>query len=213
MEDMLEATTELNNSVVSNANFTQEIAINQNDVTISWQPFANGLSNQQDNVILEFQNGNLVMYSGLLSVYTIGKTAVNISEQSAIQIATENAEACSYQIDNETISNVTILDNQAIANLTLQNRGNATLYPLWNILLPLDRLYPGGVTSFRVLIWADTGDVSSITPVGSYGVGTDPSATPNTPSTQSTTDSIAVIIAAVAATIAVSSYLFYKRKR
>lgn len=50
-------------------------------------------------------------------------------------------------------------------------------------MLPLDKEYPGGVTAFRVTIWADTGEISYFTPIGFYG---DPNAVAS-PEPQQTT--------------------------
>ena len=39
------------------------------------------------------------------------------------------------------------------------------LYPLWDIVLYFDKLYPGNVYGLWIKIWADTGKVSKITPM------------------------------------------------
>ena len=216
MRSMLESVTELQSSKTSNADFTQEIAVKGNDVTISWAPFANGLTNQQNQLILEFKDGNLMFFADYLGMYKIGSSDVKISEQEAVQIAKERARAFSWVQDNETVSNVTVLDNPFIAKLSLQNRGNATLYPLWEIKLALDKMYPGGVTSFQVFIWADTGEVSSVKPIGVLGVhdAATESPTTNTLSTQEAPEyGLAIAIVLVAATIVILGYLRYKRKR
>ncbi|MFW6110966.1 MAG: hypothetical protein ACOC6H_02905, partial [Thermoproteota archaeon] len=142
----------------------------------SWRPFAHGLSNQQNQLLLKFEDGRLMHYADYLGIYEIGSSEVNISEEEAIQIAMDQARAFSWEAGNETVSNVTVLDSPVKASVSLQNRGNRTLYPLWDIRLPLDQLYPGGITGFHVLLWADTGEVQDITPIGFYGnPGTAPS--------------------------------------
>lgn len=225
-QNMLNSVTALQNSKTTNAGYTQEIAVSGNTLKISWEPFANGLSNQQNKLTLEFQNGNLEFFCNFLDMYQIGSSEVKISEAQAIQIAAERARAFSWVQDNETVSNVTVLDKLAIASISLQNRGNNTLYPKWNILLPCDKEYPGGVTAFRATIWADTGEISYFTPIGFYG---DPIAVPSptpqqtpqptTPAASENNQAAApdsfIIGAALAATtiIIIVGYLFYKRKR
>jgi len=210
VRSMLDTVTELRNSKTTISDFTQEIAVSGNTVRISWEPFANGLSNPQNKLLLEFQNGKLTFFYNCLGLFKIGSADVKISEQEAIQIATEHARNYSWEVGNETISNANVLDTPVIANLSLQNRGNNILYPYWNIWLPLDKIYPGGVTSFHVTIWADTGEVAFIAPIG---YGGDPNAVPSE-SQETTSDySLAIAITLITATAVIVSYLFYKRKR
>jgi hypothetical protein len=225
-QNMLNSITELQNSKTTNGGYTQEIATSGNTLKISWEPFANGLSNPQNKLTFEFKNGNLEFFCNYLDMYQIGSSEVKISEEQAIQIAAERARAFSWAQDNETVSNVTVLDKIAIASISLQNRGNNTLYPKWNILLPLDKEYPGGITAFRATIWADTGEISYFTPIGFYGdpiavPPSEPQQTP-TPTTQGASennqaaapDSFIIGAAIVATTIIIIvGYLFYKRKR
>jgi hypothetical protein len=220
MRSMLNSVTELQNSKTSNANFTQEIAVNGNDVTMSWEPFANGLSNQQNKLYLEFKDGNLMFFADYLGTYNIGSAEIKISEQEAIKIAIEHARAYSYMQGDETVSNITVLDSPVIANISLQNRGNNTLYPLWDIRLPLDKMYPGGVTAFHVSIWADTGEVSYITPIGYGGdpnaVAPESQAATPSPTQVALDHSLAIVAALVAATATVvviaASVLFIKKR-
>lgn len=215
MQSMLESVTEVKNSKTSTADFTQEIAVSGNTVRISWEPFANGLSNPQNKLTLEFDGGNLKFFADYLGMFTIGSSEAKISEQEAIQIAIEHAQAFSWVQDNVTVSNVTVLSDPVIANLTLQNRGNATLYPYWDIWLPLDKMYPGGVTAFHVSIWADTGEVAYITPIGS---NSDPTTinqhSSGTTQQQLSSDyTLAIAITLITATAVSVGFLFFRRKR
>lgn len=213
LRSMLDAVTELESSKNTVGDFTQEITVSGNVVRISWEPFANGLSNPQNKLTLEFKDGNLMFFCDYLDMFKIGSAEVKISEQKAIQIAIDHARAYSWQVGNETVSNVNILDSPIIANISLQNRGNNTLYPYWDIWLPLDKMYSGGVTAFHVGIWADTGEVAFISPIGYYGV-------PNTDSSGSQTTlqpaldlHLAIAIALIAAPTVIICYLFHKHKR
>lgn len=169
LRSMLDSINELEASKISNANYAQEISVSGNTVTISWEPYANGLSNQQDKLTLEFKEGHLTFFCNYLDQYTLGDLEVKISEAQAIQIAAERVETFSYEQNNVSVSNMTALKESAITELTLQRKINNTLYPHWNILMPLDKMYPGGVTAFRIMLWADTGEVTVVTPVGFYG--------------------------------------------
>jgi len=214
MQSMLDTITELKNSKITTGNITQEIAIDENVVSIKWEHFTNNIRSQQNSLKLEFKNGNLMYYADYLGIYEIGSTDIIISEQKAIQIAIEHARAYSWQAGNETVSNVTVLDSPVITDISLQIRGNFTKYPLWEIWLPLDKVYPGGITSFHVLIWADNGKVAYITPIGFYG---DPTAVPSEsqegtlPAQAAPEYSLAIVTAA--AIIVILGYLLFRRRR
>ena len=209
---MLNDVTELKSSKSVNAEFTQEIAISDNTARISWEPYANGLSNPQNKLTLEFKDGNLLFFADFLGLFTIGSSDVIITEKDAIQIAIEHTREFTWEEDGETITNVNVLDSPIIANISLQNRGNNTLYPYWDIWLPLDKMYPGGVTGFHVSIWADTGELSFITPIGYLGKP-DAASLDSQTTQQGSNYGFVVGIMLIAATAAIASYLFYKRKR
>jgi hypothetical protein len=229
-QSMLGSVADLTVSEISNANWTQKIANNGNIVTMTWEPFANGLSQPQNNLHLEFQNGNLHFFSNFLGLYEIGGSDVKISEEQAIQIAVEHARNFSYVQKNVTVSNFDILQNIATAKISLGVRGNNTLYPYWNIMVPLAKEYPGGVTYFRVIMWADTGEITTFSPMGSYGVSNDDgsNAIPSSEPQQTTsptanppsairnalmTSGLMIGLAMVAVVIIVAGYLFFKRKK
>lgn len=54
----LDTVSELENSKITVNDFTQEIVINENSVSVTWEPFVNCLSNQQNKLILEFEKGS-----------------------------------------------------------------------------------------------------------------------------------------------------------
>ena len=167
------------------------------------------LANVQNllNSVTELKNSKTTTAEGMLK---IGSSEAKISEQKAIQIATEHAQAYSWVQNNETVSNVTVLSDPIIANLTLQNRENATLYPYWDIWLPLDKMYPGGETGFHVGVWADTGEIGFISPIGYGGA---PEDVPSESQETTSNNNLTIAIMLIAATAVIVSYLFYKRKR
>jgi hypothetical protein len=175
LQNMLNTVTELKTSQVSTQDFTQDISVSGNLVRISWEPYANGLSNQQNKLTLEFTNGSLSFFCNYLDFYSIGNADPQISEQQAIEIALQNVKAYPFKAGNETITNVTVIEENITTELTLQPKENNTLYPYWSIWLPLDKMYLGGVTSFHVSLWGDTGEVNFISPIGYYG---EPNASP-----------------------------------
>ena len=61
-----------------------------------------------------------------------------------------------WNVNSEEINNFTILDDPMRTELNMQARQPLTLYPQWRVDLSLDKIYPGGVSSITVGIWADT---------------------------------------------------------
>jgi hypothetical protein len=217
IQTMLNNLTELKESQTTNSDFTQEITIQSNTVTIEWIPYLNGLSHPKNSMILTFENGHLTFFHNGFNLYSIGSSEVKIEEQEAIEIAKESASAYPLKYGNGTISNFTILDDPVLTKISLQNKGNTTLYPMWEVWLPLDDMYAGGVTAFHVFVWADTGEVSSITPIGFSGI---PPTQDQTSLTEQKPDafvtipvSVASFIAAVAIVTAIISLLIFRRHR
>ncbi len=220
MRSMLDSVTELKSSTITVGNVAQEISVEGDTATIRWKSSVNGVENTQKATRLTLQDGHFQFLCDNWNLYKIGNADVNISEQEAIQIAMEAARAYSWTAGNQTISNVTVLGTPASLTLSMQNRGNYTLYPLWDILLPLDKVYPGLVTGIHVLLWADTGEVSFITATGGGGVPL--SAASPTPSFEPSTSAVAsepaeygilMIAMPIAVIVSIASYLFYKRRR
>ncbi|MGB9960450.1 MAG: hypothetical protein ACPLKQ_08065 [Candidatus Bathyarchaeales archaeon] len=228
MQNMLEQINELKPAAIKSDNVKLNISIEENYAYIKWMYTINNIDVPSKAVSLIFKNGDLYLFRDTWDLYKIGTTEVVISKEEAISIAKKHVQKYSYTVDGILISNFTILDEQVIATLSMQDRGNYTLYPHWEIRMGLDRVYPGGVTGFQVMLWADTGEVTHITPIGSLGgpelEGEDsstpspepepePSPKPNFSSTSIPIGYIYAIsaVAIVAATVA-CSYLYIKRK-
>lgn len=129
-ERMLQNVTEANNSTVTNANFMQTVTAANNEVTIKWQPYANGLSYAADRYELDFQTGNLTGFFNALPFYNIVSSDVEITQQQAIQMATAQVEAYSYVNGNQTVSNFSIAQAIApVATLSFQIRGSTSATP------------------------------------------------------------------------------------
>jgi hypothetical protein len=220
MRSMLDSVAKPENSTVIVGNVTQEVSVEGDTMTIRWKSSVNGVENTQKAMRVTLQDGHLQFFCDNWNLYKIGNANVNVSEQEAIQIAVKAARAYSWTAGNQTVSNITVLDTPASLTLSMQNRGNYTLYPLWDILLPLDKVYPGLVTGIHVSLWADTGDVSFITATGGGGVpsaasSSTPSLEPSTPAVASEPAEYEIVMIAmlIAVTVSIASYLFYKRRR
>jgi hypothetical protein len=116
---------------------------------------------------------------------------VKISKDDAIAIALKQAENFSYTVlmgekPSVEITSFNIVKSNITAELGVQEREASTLYPCWQVWLPLDHSYPGDVFAITVFVWADSGAVMSCKEVG--GGGGETNETPSTsPLPQTTT--------------------------
>lgn len=142
-----------------------------------WTYIFNGCEASSKFVVLEFENGYLKFFIDKWNLYQIGSYDIRISKEEAIEIAKKAAEGYSWQVTyGDRVVNVTEFNIKGVSKAELhfgnyieesEARGGnpLILYPLWDIVVYFDKLYPGNVYGLWVKIWADTGEVSKITPM------------------------------------------------
>lgn len=210
----LNSISTIENSTLTLGDKKLRITIEQSSTTFEWSPSIGDINNNQQGLVITLNDGHFYFYVNNYDLYKTGNTEVKVSKDQAIEIAKEHAHTYVWTAGNTTVSNVTFADVPAQATLSMQDRGNYTLYPLWQLLLPLDKVYPGLVSSIQVEVWADNGEVGYMTASGAGGPPQTPKVSVESSSETSSTDYlIAAILVVLLAVIAISSYLFYKRKR
>ena len=158
-------------------------------VEFEWMNTVNGIKNIYNRAIFTFNKGVFDSFADDLKLYPVGSAYVKFSKEQALNVAVERAKTFSYDVGNVTVGNMTVAtDFLASAEVSMQPR-NGLLYPHWEIYLPLDRVYPGNVVSIRVMMWADTGEIDSMTASSTLGdlTPTEEETTP-TPSSDATTE-------------------------
>jgi DNA-binding transcriptional ArsR family regulator len=162
MRTMLESINRIENSETTSGNVKLIISTEANDVKIQFVYTADNVDFQAKSVVLTFDEyGFLKSLSDDWSLFSVGSTEVNISEEEAINIAIDYAKNYSWKVNGETINNFTLLEESASAELWPHSRKEPlVLIPYWYIKIPLDREYPDRVDRLAVGIWADTGEVS-----------------------------------------------------
>jgi hypothetical protein len=138
--------------------------------TITWSKTVNGIPNRHDIVSLTFRNGKLYQFCDSWNRYKIGNADINVDREKAISIAKEEVQKTWWTSGNTTVSNVNIVDKSILANVSLAPREDNKLYPIWEIRMGLDKVYPGGVTSITVTVKADTGEVAGTFLGAGYGL-------------------------------------------
>jgi hypothetical protein len=99
------------------------------------------------------------------AIYQVGDTSAKISEQQAVNIAENYLKEYGYKeyIGNETIGTIKnpTIKNNVQASLSTALRNPTTLYPYWNVIIPIapsNQTYLGD-TGITVKVWADSGRV------------------------------------------------------
>ena len=156
------------------------------------------------------------MFMNYLCLTTVGDAEVSVSEEEAISIAMEYAKGFSWKagVDPDNMVEVKdfkILESPVKAELSMQPREALTLYPYWYVELYLDKVYPGGVSSIHVGLWADTGEVNYCQEM-SYGGGLPPDDTETDTTTPPPDMTIIAAVAATAIVIAIAAVLVYFAK-
>jgi DNA-binding transcriptional ArsR family regulator len=110
---------------------------------------------------LVFDNGNLETLTDGWFLFTVGSTTVNISPDKAVTLARNALTSYSWTSNGQTISNFKLLDAPTV--VFHPNTKNAlALYPQYTVTFQLDKVYPGGVNTLTVEVWADSGEVAKI---------------------------------------------------
>ncbi len=175
--EMISALDEVNsvsNTTIKLGNTKLEITTACDSTKLWWKHTINGLDYNEIQIIF-LSNG--LIFSDYHSRTKIGGTDVKISQAQAIATACDCVNKYSYTAiggpeGNETkvqISGFNIDKERALATIGPGERDNL-LYPCWMVEVYLGNTYPGNVYGFRVDIWADSGQVLSISPlaVGGY---------------------------------------------
>ena len=122
----------------------------------------NGVDFSPKCVSLTFMNNNLMDFIDDYYLFTVGSTTVNVSIDQAIQLATNAVKSYSWTANGTTVSNFTVLSEPVSVVFHPNTKNGLALYPQWTVTLDLNKVYPGGVNSITIEIWADTGDIAQI---------------------------------------------------
>jgi hypothetical protein len=162
MRNMLETVDSIGDSETKSGNVKLIISTEVTDVRIQFVYTSDNVDFQAKSVELIFDNyGFLQSLSDDWTHFKAGSTEVNISKEEAINIAIEYAKNHSWTANGEVISNFTLVEESASADLWPHSREDPlVLIPYWYVEIYLDRIYPDRVDRLAVGLWADTGEVS-----------------------------------------------------
>ena len=122
----------------------------------------NGVDFSPKSLSLVFGNHDLTQLTDGWFLFTVGSTTVNISSDKALQLATKALKSFSWNANGTTVSNFNMLPQPVSIVFHPNTKNGLALYPQWTVTVWLDKVYPGGVNSLSVEVWADTGDIAQI---------------------------------------------------
>ncbi len=111
---------------------------------------------------LIFDNGDLETLTDGWFLFSVGSTTVNLSPDKAVTLARAALDGYSWTSNGQTISNFIVLSEPMTIVFHPNTKNGLVLYPQYAIAFYLDKVYPGGVNSLMVEVWADTGDIAKI---------------------------------------------------
>lgn len=158
--------TENITKIAGNLKLTVEVV--EEYTSFRWKYISNGA--EYNGLVMTFQGQNF-FFRDDRSLFEIGKTDVNISKEEAINIALKSIENYSYKLVNGSeIKGFDVSKDNVTATLYTRSKDSSpTLYPYWAVEVTLDHSYPGDIYAISVSLWADTGEVFLITPLGVGG--------------------------------------------
>ena len=214
IKELLNTITEFEYITKTSGNIKLEIIDTQDNYpTFQWTNTFNGIDNDYNRLILRFDDkANLVRFSDTWNLYTINYTEAKIQEEEAIELAKDHANNYSYKVGDIKVDDFIIVDNPVKTELNLQPREDNILYPWWSIQLYFDKVYPGQVTGLHVTMWADTGDITDITPITGGGIP-DPTPTPSPSPTPEPEFPTTLVLTSVVTIIVGVGILTYFKKR
>jgi DNA-binding transcriptional ArsR family regulator len=164
MSAMLDSVNGTSNAEVVAGNIKLDVTVSGDTTNFLWMYTENGVDFSPKSLSLVFENRVLTELTDGYYLFTVGTTEVSVAtEEDAIQIARNAVKGFTWTADGVVVSDFTVLNDpvSAVFHPTIREAGLA-LVPYWEVTLYLDKVYPGGVNSITVGIWADTGQVRRV---------------------------------------------------
>jgi hypothetical protein len=151
-------------------------------VQFRWVQVINGADYGALDVTFDKRDGAMTYLIDFRALYVFGDTSVNVSEEQAITLALEGLRSYSYDMpDGSVVKDFKVSRDGIVATLVTAPI-DYELRPYWDIRMYLDEVYPGSVFGVTVFLWANTGEVASISNMASGGINY-----PNNTNTSDTT--------------------------
>ncbi len=163
MSSMLSLVNNSTQSIeITEGNIKLNVTISGDSAQILMMYTENGVDFSPKSLSLVFENHDLTQLTDGWFLFTIGSTTVNVSSDKALELARNAVKGYSWTANGSTVSNFNVLSEPVSVIFHPNTKNSLALYPQWTVTLYLDKVYPGGVNSITVEVWADTGEIAQI---------------------------------------------------
>jgi hypothetical protein len=147
---------------ITEGNIKLNVTISGDSAQILMMYTENGVDFLPKSLSLVFENHDLTQLTDGWFLFTIGSTTVNVSSDKALESARNAVKGYSWTANGSTVSNFNVLSEPVSVIFHPNTKNSLALYPQYTVTLYLDKVYPGGVNSITVEVWADTGEIAQI---------------------------------------------------
>lgn len=135
-----------------------------------WEHIINGAAYDSLDITFDSVTNLLLFVIDTRAIYTIGDTSINVSMEQAVDIALENLKSYSYKMpDGSVVSDFKATKDGVVASLET-SRSDYVFRPYWDVRIFLDEIAPGNVMGITVFLWANTGEIISISNMATGGI-------------------------------------------
>jgi DNA-binding transcriptional ArsR family regulator len=161
MSSVVSLVVEPTNIEIKEGNLKLNATFSGDNAQILLMHTEDGVDFSPKSLYMVFDSGDLETLTDGYFLFTVGSTVVNISSDRAVGLARTALESYSWNADGTTVSSFKVLGEPTVI-FHPNTKNSLALYPQYTVTFYLDKVYPGGVNSIAVEIWADNGNVAQI---------------------------------------------------
>jgi N-acetylneuraminic acid mutarotase len=150
---------EIQNITTTVDNIIIKISSDPASTSVSWNYKYYGLE-YPVGVSFHFENGVFYTFRDDRMFYSVGDPTLNVSEEEAIGVALEHAEALALNASDHEWTSFDIREEAITTELDVATRESHVYFPYWSVTLPQYNPYVGYIGRITVTVWADNGLVS-----------------------------------------------------
>ncbi len=156
------ASTTMKNLQVTEGNIKLNVTSSADSTQILMTYTENEVDFSPKCLSLTYAGNDLTNFIDDWFLFTVGSTTVTVSADKAVTLAKDALGGYSWSANGTTVSDFKVLSDPAVV-FHANTKNGLALYPQYTVTFYLDKVYPGGVTSLNVEVWADSGDIAQIT--------------------------------------------------
>ncbi len=161
MSSLLALVVEPQNIEIKEGNLKLNASFSGNGAQILIMYTENGVDFSPKSLSLIFDNGDLETLADGYFLFNVGSTVINVSSDKALELARVALGSYSWTAEGNVVSSFQVLPQPTVI-FHPNTKNSLALYPQYTIIFYLDKVYPGGVNSIAVEVWADNGSIAQI---------------------------------------------------